>query len=100
MSRLSEENARLHEKASEIQQQLESRKVVERAKGILQQRYKMTEEEAYLRLRNESRRSRKAYSRARRGRSHHRGTRSRYHFRGGARLVALTLYQPAALPGQ
>ncbi len=33
--------------------------VVERAKGILQHRYSLTEEEAYLRLRNESRRLRR-----------------------------------------
>ena len=33
-----------------------SRKPVERAKGILQYKYKLTEEEACLRLRNESRR--------------------------------------------
>jgi two-component system, response regulator PdtaR len=59
MSRLADENARLNEKATEIQQQLESRKVLERAKGIMQQRYKMSEEDAYLRLRNESRRSRR-----------------------------------------
>jgi AmiR/NasT family two-component response regulator len=32
---------------------------VERAKGILQQRHGLTEEEAYLRLRNESRRLRR-----------------------------------------
>jgi len=32
---------------------------VERAKGILQQKYNLTEEEAYLRLRNESRRLRR-----------------------------------------
>jgi uroporphyrinogen-III synthase len=38
---------------------LEARKLVERAKGILQQKYNLTEEEAYLRLRNESRRLRR-----------------------------------------
>jgi AmiR/NasT family two-component response regulator len=32
---------------------------VERAKGILQQRYGLTEEESYLRMRNESRRLRR-----------------------------------------
>ena len=36
-----------------------TRKVVERAKGILQRRQSITEEEAYLRMRNESRRLRK-----------------------------------------
>jgi len=51
-SRLAEENARL-------QGELETRKVVERAKGILQVKHNLTEEDAYLRLRNESRRLRK-----------------------------------------
>jgi uroporphyrinogen-III synthase len=36
--------------------QLESRKVVERAKGILQRREEISEEEAYLRMRDQSRR--------------------------------------------
>ena len=38
---------------------LEKRKVVERAKGLLQRRHNLTEEEAYLQLRNESRRLRR-----------------------------------------
>jgi len=59
MSRLAEENARLLEQASEMKQQLESRKIVERAKGILQLRYKLTEQQAYQRLRDESRRLRR-----------------------------------------
>jgi len=58
-SLLAEENARLHEEAREAKRQLETRKVVERAKGILQYRQGLTEEEAYLRLRNESRRLRR-----------------------------------------
>lgn len=58
-SLLEEENARLTEEAAEAKRQLETRKVVERAKGILQQRQGVTEEEAYLRMRNESRRLRK-----------------------------------------
>ena len=58
-SLLAEENARLLEETQEMKRQLEIRKLVERAKGILQQRYKLTEEEAYLRLRNESRRLRR-----------------------------------------
>src|SRR6185369_15443076 len=53
---LEDENARLQEEALEAKRQLELRKLVERAKGILQQRHNLTEEEAYLRLRNESRR--------------------------------------------
>src|SRR5207237_4904386 len=58
-SLLEEENARLVEETIEMKRQLETRKLVERAKGILQQRYSLTEEEAYLRLRNESRRLRR-----------------------------------------
>jgi signal transduction protein with GAF and PtsI domain len=58
-SLLEEDNARLTEEAAEAKRQLETRKVVERAKGILQLRQGITEEEAYLRMRNESRRLRK-----------------------------------------
>ncbi len=58
-SLLSETNARLMEETQEMKRQLETRKLVERAKGILQKRYSLTEEEAYLRLRNESRRLRR-----------------------------------------
>ena len=58
-SLLAEANARLLEETQEMKRQLETRKLVERAKGILQQRYHLTEEEAYLRLRNESRRLRR-----------------------------------------
>jgi AmiR/NasT family two-component response regulator len=47
------------EEALELKKQLETRKYVERAKGILQRKYNLTEEEAYLKLRNESRRLRK-----------------------------------------
>ena len=56
---LAEENARLLEETAEMRRQLETRKLVERAKGILQHRHGLTEEEAYLRLRNESRRLRR-----------------------------------------
>src|SRR5579864_3084988 len=42
---LAEANARLLEETLEMKRQLETRKVVERAKGILQQRYNLTEEE-------------------------------------------------------
>lgn len=59
-ARLEEENARLQEEALEMKRQLETRKLVERAKGILQQRLRLTEEEAYLRLRNDSRRQRRS----------------------------------------
>ena len=53
------ENARLMSETQEMKRTLEARKLVERAKGILQQKYNFTEEEAYLRLRNESRRLRR-----------------------------------------
>ena len=56
---LAEQNVRLLEETQEMKRQLEVRKLVERAKGILQHRYTLTEEEAYLRLRNESRRLRR-----------------------------------------
>jgi uroporphyrinogen-III synthase len=49
----------LKDQNQRLQDELETRKVVERAKGILQQRHGLTEEEAYLRLRNESRRLRR-----------------------------------------
>jgi uroporphyrinogen-III synthase len=58
-SLLAEANVRLLEETQEMKRQLETRKLVERAKGILQTRYHLTEEEAYLRLRNESRRLRR-----------------------------------------
>lgn len=58
-ARLSEENARLMEETLEMRRELETRKLVERAKGILQRNHSLTEEEAYLRLRNESRRMRR-----------------------------------------
>jgi ANTAR domain len=51
--RLASENARLSEK-------LESRKVVERAKGILQRNLQLNEEDAYLTLQRESRQRRKS----------------------------------------
>ncbi len=58
-SLLTERNARLQEETAEMRRQLETRKIVERAKGILQHRHGLTEEDAYLRLRNESRRLRR-----------------------------------------
>jgi len=58
-SRAFEENLRLQEETLEMKRQLEARKLVERAKGILQSKYNLTEEEAYLRLRGESRRLRR-----------------------------------------
>jgi uroporphyrinogen-III synthase len=53
------EMARLEEKSSQLSEELEARKVVERAKGILQRELRVTEEEAYLTLRRQSRQLRK-----------------------------------------
>src|SRR6266508_386599 len=49
---LAEHNARLQQEASLARRQLEERKVVERAKGLLQQRLGCSEGEAYQRLRD------------------------------------------------
>jgi len=54
------EMARLEEKSSQLSEELETRKVVERAKGILQRETKLSEEEAYLSLRRQSRQQRKS----------------------------------------
>jgi len=59
LSLLAEENTKLQDEALQIKRQLETRKLVERAKGLLQRRYEWTEQQAYERLRNESRRLRK-----------------------------------------
>jgi GAF domain-containing protein len=53
------ENARLISETLEMKRTLEARKVIERAKGILQHRHGTTEEKAYLDLRTESRRLRR-----------------------------------------
>jgi signal transduction protein with GAF and PtsI domain len=53
------DNARLLSMAADLKRTLETRKVIERAKGILQSKFGMTEEAAYLRLRDESRRRRR-----------------------------------------
>ena len=58
-SLLERENARLMEETAEMKRELETRKVVERAKGLLQHKYGITEEDAYFRLRNQSRRLRR-----------------------------------------
>ena len=54
------EMARLDEKSSQLSEELETRKVVERAKGILQRESRISEEEAYLSLRRQSRQQRKS----------------------------------------
>jgi len=56
---LQEENARLLEQTLEMRRELETRKLVERAKGIIQRKHQLTEEAAYLRLREQSRRLRR-----------------------------------------
>jgi len=53
------ENARLISESLEMKRTLEARKIIERAKGILQHRRGITEEQAYLDLRSESRRLRR-----------------------------------------
>jgi len=58
-AKLVEENQRLAQETEEIKRELETRKVVERAKGILMRNHGQTEEEAYLRLRGEARRMRR-----------------------------------------
>ena len=59
-STLAEHNIKLRKEAMLVRQQLEERKILERAKGILQQRFGLSEEEAYQRLRDESRRLRRS----------------------------------------
>ncbi len=54
------EMARLKEKSSQLSEELAARKVVERAKGILQRELKVSEEESYLSLRRQSRQLRKS----------------------------------------
>jgi uroporphyrinogen-III synthase len=54
-SMLEGENSRLLEETLEARRALQSRKVVERAKGILQRKLGLSEEEAYLKLRDQSR---------------------------------------------
>jgi signal transduction protein with GAF and PtsI domain len=53
------EMARLEDVNSSLAEQLQTRKVVERAKGILQRDLGLTEEEAYLTLQRQSRQKRK-----------------------------------------
>jgi uroporphyrinogen-III synthase len=52
------ERARLEEENSQLSEELESRKIIERAKGILQRDLKLSEEEAYLMLQKQSRQRR------------------------------------------
>jgi signal transduction protein with GAF and PtsI domain len=54
------ELARLETENSELSEQLETRKVVDRAKGVLQRDLGITEEEAYLTIQRQSRQRRKS----------------------------------------
>src|ERR1700678_3002812 len=54
------EMVRLEDANSDLSEQLQTRKVVERAKGILQRELGLTEEQAYLALQRQSRQKRKA----------------------------------------
>src|SRR6202034_3116671 len=54
------EMARLEDANSNLSEQLQTRKVVERAKGILQRELGLSEEQAYLALQRQSRQKRKA----------------------------------------
>jgi uroporphyrinogen-III synthase len=59
-SELAGHNIKLKKEAMLVRQQLEERKIIERAKGVLQQRFGLSEEDAYQRLREESRRLRRS----------------------------------------
>jgi len=54
------ESARLEEENQQLFERLETRKVVDRAKGILQRDFGFTEEEAYLAIQRQSRQRRKS----------------------------------------
>jgi uroporphyrinogen-III synthase len=54
------EMARMEEKSAMLSDELQARKVVERAKGILQRESQLSEEDAYLSLRRQSRQQRKS----------------------------------------
>lgn len=54
------ERVRLEEEVSELSDKLAARKVVERAKGVLQRELKITEEEAYTVLQKQARQRRKS----------------------------------------
>ena len=59
-ARLAAENETLAQRCSQHEDALATRKLIERAKGVLQQQLKISEEEAYRRLQNESRRHRRS----------------------------------------
>ncbi len=70
------EIARLEEKSTQLSEELETRKIVERAKGILQRELQVSEEEAYLSLRRQSRQLRKSMREIARGIIHERTART------------------------
>jgi uroporphyrinogen-III synthase len=53
------EMARLEAENSQLSERLEERKVIDRAKGILQRELGLTEEEAYVTIQRQSRQRRK-----------------------------------------
>ncbi len=54
------EVARLEHEVSELSERLATRKLIERAKGILQRKHKISENEAYLMLQSQSRKRNKS----------------------------------------
>jgi AmiR/NasT family two-component response regulator len=54
-----EEQQWLVQQATELEEQLEARKVVERAKGVLMERESLSEKEAYLRIQRQARQERR-----------------------------------------
>ena len=59
------ERARLETENSDLTRRLESRKIIDRAKGILQQQLGVTEDEAYRTMQRESRQRRRSMARDR-----------------------------------
>ena len=54
------ETARLEEENTQLSERLETRKILDRAKGILQRDLGLTEEDAYLTIQRQSRQRRKS----------------------------------------
>ena len=54
------EQQHLVQQANDLEERLEARKVVERAKGVLMQRQALTEREAYLRIQRQAREERRS----------------------------------------
>lgn len=60
LERVKAELTRLETEKAELSERLEARKLIERAKGILQQKHKISEKEAYLMLQSQSRKRSKS----------------------------------------